>query len=125
VSYQLTSSVQIRRQDAVRPQQQAMYTMIIQDNNKASHKPFCAAEKKPNSSRVIISGVAAKVNLHKLCDCPNSEPGKVSADISDHEIGCHIRKRILTGRYTVSTSVIPRKISDGCSLGVAIGGEDY
>ena len=59
----------------------------------------------------------------KLYDCPNSEPRKISADIRAHQIGCIIRKRIQTGQYTVDTSVIPTKINDGCSLGVAITGE--
>ena len=102
-----------------------MYTMIRQDNNKESLKPSCAAEKKPNSSRVIISGVAAKVDPHKICNCPNSEPGKVVADIAAYEPGCHIRKRLLTGRYKVSTCVTPGKITDGYSLGIVIGAEDY
>jgi hypothetical protein len=69
--------------------------------------------------------IAAKVNPNKLCDCPSSELGKVSSDTRDHETGCHIRKRILTGRYGDDTSVIPRKINDGYSLGVMVGGEDF
>jgi hypothetical protein len=97
--------------------------MIIQSNNKDRHK-LCL------QARNVLGGfkhhhVADKVNLHRLlCYCPHSEPGKVSANISDHKIGCHIRKRLHTGRYTVSTSVMPKKISDGYSLGVVIGGED-
>ena len=96
---------------------------IVKDNNfKRPLKDIVT--KKPNS-RVMISGIAAKVNLHKLCDCPNSESGKISANIASHEPGCHIRKRLQTGRYTTNTSLTPIKISDGCSLGVVIGGEDY
>ncbi|MFL6359727.1 MAG: hypothetical protein ACJ71P_05995 [Nitrososphaeraceae archaeon] len=122
-----TSSVWIRRQDTRRHNRHSnpgKITMnIVKDNNfKRPLKDIVT--KKPNS-RVMISGIAAKVNLHKLCDCPNSESGKISANIASHEPGCHIRKRLQTGRYTTNTSVTPRKISDGCSLGVVIGGEDY
>jgi hypothetical protein len=85
-----------------------------------SHK-FIAAEK-PNR-RVMISAV--KVNLHKLCDCPNSEPGKVSTDTGAHEPGCHIQKRLQTGRYTVNTSVTPRRLNDGYGLGIVLGEENY
>jgi hypothetical protein len=81
------------------------------------------AGQKPNNVRV--SDVATKASTTKLCNCPNSEPGKITADIYAHQTGCHIRGRLKSGRYTVNTSAIPRRISDGCSLGVAIGGEDF
>ena len=114
-----------RRKTTQQTQQSRQKTTmnIVKDNNsEQSHKDIVT--KKPNS-RVMISGVAANVNLRKLCDCPNSEPGKVNTDIGVHEPGCHIRKRLQTGRYMVNTSVTPQKFNDGCSLGVAIGGEDY
>jgi hypothetical protein len=74
---------------------------------------------------VKVSDVAAKACTDKLCNCHSSKPGIISSELSDHEIGCRIRKRILTGQYTTKTSVIPSKIRDGCSLGVAIGAEDF
>lgn len=98
---------------------------VFKDNNSEQSDKVIVAEKP---SRMIIYhnvAAAAKANTSKLCDCHNSEPGKISLDIFAHESGCHIRKRLQTGRYTVNTSVTPRKISDGFSLGVAIGGEDY
>lgn len=58
----------------------------------------------------------------RLCDCPNSSPGKISTDTDAHEPGCHIRKKLQTGRYTTNTSVIPSQINDGYSLRLAIGG---
>jgi hypothetical protein len=79
------------------------------------------AGKKPNRLKVDY---VAKAKTGKLCDCPCSEPGKINLDISAHEPGCWIRERLESGKYTVNTSVIPHKIIDGCSLGVAIGGED-
>ncbi len=81
------------------------------------------ARQKPN--KVKISDVAAKASTDKLCNCHGSKPGIISSELSDHEIGCHIRKRILTGQYGIKTSVIPRRIRDGCSLRVAIGAEDF
>jgi hypothetical protein len=54
----------------------------------------------------------------RFCECHDSSPGKISTDIDSHEPGCHIRKKLQTGRYTVSTSVIPKEIRDGFVLGV-------
>jgi hypothetical protein len=59
----------------------------------------------------------------RFCDCSNSSPGKISADIDSHEPGCNIRKKLQTGKYTTNVSVVPRKINDGCSLGVVLGEE--
>jgi hypothetical protein len=82
------------------------------------------AIQKPN--KVKVSDVAAKASADKLCNCHSGKPGIISSELSDHEIGCHIiRKRILTGQYSIKTSVIPRKVRDDFSLGVAIGGEDF
>jgi hypothetical protein len=67
----------------------------------------------------------AKIKTGKLCDCPNSQPGKINLDIFAHESGCWIRGRLESGKYTVNTSVIPHIIIDGNSLGVAIGAEDF
>jgi len=61
----------------------------------------------------------------KLCNCRGSEPEKVSCDVRDHEIRCHIRKRILSGHYTTNTSVLPKRIDDGYCLGVIIGGVGF
>ena len=68
--------------------------------------------------------VAAKA-CTKFCNCPNSEPGKISADIRSHLPDCHIRKRLQSGRYTVDTCITPKKISDGYSLCVVLGQEDF
>jgi hypothetical protein len=79
------------------------------------------AAQKPTRSRYDD---VAKAKTGKLCDCPNSQPGKINLDIFAHEPGCWIRERLESGKYTVNTSVIPHKIIDGNSLEVAIGGED-
>ena len=76
--------------DTDRSQQRTMYTMIIQSNTNQQDK-FIVAKKKPNCE---IASDAAKVNSHKLCDCPRSEPGKINLDIFSHSSGCHIRKRL-------------------------------
>jgi hypothetical protein len=94
---------------------------MSEDNYHNRISKFIAAGK---SNRVIIGGIIAKVNLHKFCDCPNSEPGKIRADIGAHLPDCPIRERLQSGRYTVDTSVTPNKFNDGYSLGVALGQED-
>jgi hypothetical protein len=76
-------------------------------------------------NKLKLDDIAVKSRTTKLCNCPNSEPGKVSSDLRDHESGCHIRKRISTGRFGVNTSVVPQKISDGYGLGVVLGEVDY
>ena len=53
-----------------------------------------------------------------LCACPNSKPGIINLDISTHLPICRIRKKLLTERFTVDTSVT-QEINDGYSLGVA------
>ena len=73
----------------------------------------------------ISKFIAAKAKTGKLCRYPDSEPGKINLDISADDSGCWIRERLESGKYTVKTSVIPRKIIDGNSLGVAIGAEDF
>jgi hypothetical protein len=92
-------------------------------NHKASLKSYDTDTAATNED--FVGRVVTKVNLHKICNCPGSEPGKVNADIRTHLPGCHIRERLKSGRYTVHTSAIPRRITDGCSLGLAIGGEDF
>ncbi len=74
-------------------------------------------------NKVKVSDVAATAYTDKLCNCPNSEPGKVKIDIDEHLPGCRFRKR--SSRYAMKTSVIPSKIVDGCSLGIALGEECY
>jgi hypothetical protein len=89
------------------------------------HNPkdnFFAIQRPDN--KVNVDDVA-KANPCKICNCPGSEPGKVSADMHAHQPSCHIRGRLKSGRYTVNTSAIPRRINEGCSLGVAIGSEDF
>jgi hypothetical protein len=63
--------------------------------------------------------LVAKFHTHKLCNCPGSESGKVKIDINEHIPGCRFRKR--SSQYATKTSVIPSKIIDGCSLGIALG----
>jgi hypothetical protein len=126
VGHHPTSSVWIRRQDARRHNRHSnpgKITMnIVKDNSSEhSHKDIVTKEKKP--SRVMIYGdsiIAAKANTHRLCNCPNSEPGKISLDICAHESDCWIRKRLLTKHYTVETSVTPEKFNDGYMLGVVV-----
>ena len=57
------------------------------------------------------------MTLTRLCNCPNSEPGKIKLDISEHLLSCKIRKKIL--RFTDNTFAVPSEISGGYSLGVA------
>jgi hypothetical protein len=72
------------------------------------------------SDRVVD---VAKASKDKLCNCAGSEPGKVKIDTDKHVQGCRFRK--LSNQYAARTSVIPNKIVDGFSLGVAIGSEDF
>jgi hypothetical protein len=76
-------------------------------------------------SKNAFAAAAAKANGRKLCDCPNSEPGKINLDINAHLGGCNIRKKLQSGRFTMNTSVTPSKFTDGCNLGVALGEEYY
>lgn len=80
------------------------------------------ANKKPN--RLKVDDVT-KAKTGKLCHCPGSEPGKISLDISTHEPGCRIRKRLQSSRFTVNTSVMSKKINDGFSLGVVLRQEHF
>jgi hypothetical protein len=98
--------------------------MMSRDSNSYQSDKDIATQK-PNNNVEPSGDVAAKASTDKLCNCHDSKPGIISSELSDHEIGCHIRKRILTGRYAIKTSVIPHRIRDGCSLGVAPGGEDF
>jgi hypothetical protein len=95
---------------------------MSEDNYHNPQHKFIAVDKKLNSA---MTSDTAKVNAHKLCYCPSSEPGKINMDIYAHCPGCRIRKRLQTGKFTINTSVTPDKFSDGCSLAVAIGAEDY
>jgi hypothetical protein len=63
----------------------------------------------------------AKVSREKLCNCPGAEPGKVKVDVCEHLRGCRFWKR--SNRYATKTSVIPREIRDGWSLGIVLGEE--
>ena len=87
--------------------------MMFKDNYNNRVSKFITTQK-PNNLKV--SEVVAKVCTDKLCNCPKSEPGKISA----HEPGCHIRERLRSSRYTINTSVTPRKFNDGCNLGVVL-----
>jgi hypothetical protein len=102
--------------------------MMFKDNYHNRVSKFIATQK-PNKVKVdedAEAATAAKANIRKLlCDCPGSEPGKINLDIFAHLPGCHIRKRLQTGRFTINTSVTPAKFNDGCSLGVVLGEEYY
>lgn len=52
------------------------------------------------------------------CPCPGSEAGKINTDPTAHLANCWIRKRLLSKRYTVKTTVIPSRWNDGYDLGV-------
>jgi hypothetical protein len=79
--------------------------------------------QKPNS-KVKVSDVA-KVIRRKLCSCPNAQPGKVVLNSRDHRPGCRFRQRLLSGEFTIDTSVVPKKFRDGYGLAVVLGGENY
>lgn len=64
--------------------------------------------------------VAARTSATKLCNCPRSEPGKVSIDPNDHLYGCRFLRRAWSSRYGTKMLVVPGKIRDGYSLGVVM-----
>jgi hypothetical protein len=69
----------------------------------------------------IIRISLGKANIDKrLCDCPHAEPGKINIHASAHEANCWIRKRLVSKRFTVDTSVTPEHVECGYRLGVAI-----
>lgn len=80
------------------------------------------ADVKNKLSKRLFKDVA-KAKTRKLCDCPDSEPGKVKIDTDKHVPGCRFRKR--SSQYATKTSVIPSKIVDGCSLGIMLREECY
>jgi hypothetical protein len=89
---------------------------------------FTAGQKpNPNPNRTKVSDIvaAAKASITKLCNCPKREPGKVSSDIDAHLPGCHIRKRLQSGQYTINTSAIPHRISSWYGLGIVLGEENF
>jgi hypothetical protein len=100
-------------------------SLTAKKDHTISEQPDKVIVTKKPSRVMIYDDVAAKTNTGKLCGCRYSEPGKVSLDTGAHESGCHIRKRLLTGRFTVDTSVTPRKITDRYGLGVALGEVNY
>jgi hypothetical protein len=55
-----------------------------------------------------------------FCNCPNAEPGKIVLEVSAHQPDCRFRKRLVTKRYTIDTSVTPEQFKDGYSVGVAL-----
>ena len=61
-------------------------------NDNASLKSCDTDTAATNEDFVVW--VAAKVNPHKICNCLESEPGKVSADIRAHLRGCRICERL-------------------------------
>jgi hypothetical protein len=69
-------------------------------------------------SQIKKSSCSAVNKKQFLCACPNSKLGIVNLDISAHLPGCWIRKKLLTERFTVDTSVT-QEINDGYCLGVA------
>jgi hypothetical protein len=95
-------------------------TLVKDNNSKQSDKVIVT--QKPN---IVKVDDVAKAKTAKRCDCPNSEPGKVKLDIEAHQYGCHFRKKLQTGQFTVNTSVTPKKINDGYSLGIVLGEEGF
>jgi hypothetical protein len=53
----------------------------------------------------------ASANKDKLCSCSWSEAGKINLDICAHEPNCWIRRRLVTKRYTIDTSVTSKRTS--------------
>jgi hypothetical protein len=68
------------------------------------------------------SAAAKKVTC---CCCPGSKPGIINIDPLAHLPNCRIRKKLVTGRFTMNTSVVPTKFNDGCELAVALAEEGY
>jgi hypothetical protein len=64
--------------------------------------------------------VIAKTNHKVICRCPNSKPGIINADILAHIPNCWVRRRLVSRRFTVNTSAVPRECDDGYVLGVAM-----
>jgi hypothetical protein len=92
---------------------------MSKDNCHNRFDKFIAGKNK-----VKVDGVA-KAKTAKLCDCPNSEPGRVKLDIEAHQYGCHFRKKLQTGHFTINTYVMPKKITDGYNLGIVLGEEEF
>lgn len=92
--------------------------MMFKGNSSKRALKDIVPQKSGNRVKVD-NDVAAKVNLHKFCDCAGSEPGKIIANIDAHLPGCRYRNR--SSRYTIAESAIPSKIVDGYSLGVVLG----
>jgi hypothetical protein len=69
-------------------------------------------------SQIKKSSCSAADKKQFLCAYPNSKPGIIDLDISAHLPRCWIRKKLLTERFTVDTSVT-QEINDGYSSGVA------
>jgi hypothetical protein len=95
---------------------------MSEDNYQNRISKFIATQK-PN--RVKVSDVAAKACTDKLCNCLNSEPGKIKLNIEAHQYGCRFWKKTRSSRFSVNTSVVPRKINDGYGLGFVIRKEGY
>jgi hypothetical protein len=111
--------------DAVRPQQQVMYTMIIESNNKDSHKSCSTAhavenQKQPENLVFYPTAKAKTTSQVRRCGCPGSGVGKIKLDASAHQASCWVRKRIATKGYVSDTSVVPTERNDGYALGVAV-----
>jgi hypothetical protein len=72
--------------------------------------------------RLLVVKINRPTHKEFICHCPNAEPGKIKLDVSAHLPGCWIRKKLLTDRFTVNTSVTPDQFNDGYALGVAVSG---
>jgi hypothetical protein len=86
-------------------------TMIVQNNISRSQ------------DKVFHSDINNNSNV--TCGCPGTKADKINLDVFAHESNCWIRKRLLTQRYAIDTSITPEKFNDGYRLGVVLGEEGF
>jgi hypothetical protein len=75
----------------------------------------------PNGlSEVERFGAAEIYTSKKFCECPSSQKGIINLDVSAHTSNCRFRKRLVSKRFTMDTSITPEDFKDGYQLGAAI-----
>jgi hypothetical protein len=81
---------------------------IKDSSNEATYEDFAATAL-----------VKAKTKSKVRSGCLGIEPGKINTDPLAHVIGCWIRKRLISRKFTLDTSAVPNKRNDRFRLGVA------
>jgi galactose-1-phosphate uridylyltransferase len=89
--------------------------------NNTSNDVLSYENYQPTRYRFHLAKAKTNNNI-RSCDCPGSKVGIIKVDLSAHVSGCWIRKKLLTDRFTVNTSVTPNQFNDGYALGVAVSG---